>query len=111
MKSLLSWFILLVSITLLVSSCASSDDSTTTASNESTSTTDDSGGTDDFDPTLVVVVVLSVVEVELSEAVNSSFSSLLEHDENSNVMLTKRTSQEVRLFILFLSKKTLNKKD
>jgi hypothetical protein len=56
MKSLLSWFILLVSITLLVSSCASSDDSTTTASNESTSTTDDSGGTDDFDPTLVVVV-------------------------------------------------------
>jgi alpha-tubulin suppressor-like RCC1 family protein len=34
MKSLLSWFILLVSITLLVSSCASSDDSTTTASND-----------------------------------------------------------------------------
>ena len=51
----------------------------------------------------VVVVVLSVVEVELSEAVNSSFSSLLEHDENSNVMLTKRINQEVRLFILFLS--------
>ena len=50
MKSLLSWFILLVSITLLVSSCASSDDSTTTASNESTSTTGD------IDPTLVVVV-------------------------------------------------------
>jgi hypothetical protein len=33
--------------------------------------------------------------------------SLLEHDENSNVMLTKRTNQEVRLFILFIYRKLL----
>ena len=50
MKNIFCWFILLVSITLLISSCAESDDSTTTASNESTSTTGD------IDPSLVVVV-------------------------------------------------------
>ena len=50
MKNIFCWFILLVSITLLISSCASSDDNTTTASNESTSTTGD------IDPSLVVVV-------------------------------------------------------
>ena len=50
MKSLLSWFILLVSITLLVSSCAKPD------SSDASSTTDDSGATGDIDPTLVVVV-------------------------------------------------------
>jgi hypothetical protein len=31
--------------------------------------------------------------------------SLLAHDENKNVMLTIRTNQEVRLFILFLCRK------
>ena len=41
---------------------------------------------------------------ELAVLVYSS-SSLLEHDENSNVMLTKRTNQEVRLFILFIYRK------
>ena len=50
MKNIFCQFILLVSITLLISSCAESDDSTTTASNESTSTTGD------IDPSLVVVV-------------------------------------------------------
>ena len=44
MKSLTSWFVLIVSITLLVSSCSSSDDSTTTASDESTGATGTTGG-------------------------------------------------------------------
>jgi hypothetical protein len=44
MKSLTSWFVLIVSITLLVSSCSSSDDSTTTASDESTGATGATGG-------------------------------------------------------------------
>ena len=52
-RSLLSWFILIVSIALLVSSCAKSDSS---GSSGASSTTDDSGGTGDIDPTLVVVV-------------------------------------------------------
>jgi hypothetical protein len=38
---------------------------------------------------------------ELAVLVYSS-SSLLEHDENSNVMLTKRINQDNKLFILFL---------
>jgi hypothetical protein len=38
---------------------------------------------------------------ELAVLVNSS-SSLLEHDENSNVMLTTRTNQDNKLFIFVL---------
>ena len=38
---------------------------------------------------------------ELAVLVYSS-SSLLEHDENSNVMLTKRINQDNKLFIFFL---------
>jgi len=45
-------------------------------------------------PELVPVLVPGVL-------VDSS-SSLLEHDENSNVMLTKRINQDNKLFILFL---------
>jgi len=49
-------------------------------------------------------MVVLVPEPELAVLVYSS-SSLLEHDENKNVMLTKRTNQEVRLFILFIYRK------
>ena len=40
-----------------------------------------------------------------SPAVVSAPSSLLEHDETSNVMLTKRINQYNTLFILFLYRK------
>jgi hypothetical protein len=40
-------------------------------------------------------------DVEESSAVVAAPSSLLEHDENSNVMLTKRINQDNRLFIFF----------
>jgi len=46
---------------------------------------------------------------ELAVLVYSS-SSLLEHDENSNVMLTKRINQDNKHFIFFLFRK-LKKKD
>ena len=42
-----------------------------------------------------------VLVPELAVLVYSS-SSLLEHDENSNVMLTKRINQDNKLFIFFL---------
>jgi hypothetical protein len=41
-------------------------------------------------------------DVEESSAVVEAPSSLLEHDENSNVMLTKRINQDNKLFIFFL---------
>ena len=40
-------------------------------------------------------------DVEESSAVVEAPSSLLEHDENSNVMLTKRINQDNKLFIFF----------
>ena len=46
-------------------------------------------------------LVVLVPEPELAVLVYSS-SSLLEHDENSNVMLTKRINPDKILFILFL---------
>jgi hypothetical protein len=49
-------------------------------------------------------MVVLVPEPELAVLVYSS-SSLLEHDENKNVMLTKRINQYNTLFILFLYRK------
>ena len=46
-------------------------------------------------------LVVLVPEPELAVLVYSS-SSLLEHDENSNVMLTKRINQDNKLFTFFL---------
>ena len=46
-------------------------------------------------------LVVLVPEPELAVLVYSS-SSLLEHDENSNVMLTKRINPDNKLFIFFL---------
>ena len=45
---------------------------------------------------------VSPEDVEESSAVVEAPSSLLEHDENSNVMLTKRINQDNKLFISFL---------
>ena len=48
-----------------------------------------------------LVVLVPEPEPELAVLVYSS-SSLLEHDENSNVMLTKRINPDNKLFIFFL---------
>ena len=57
MKSIMSWLVLIVSITLLVSSCSTEDSSDQNFSDDSTAASDESTSTtDDFDPTLVVVV-------------------------------------------------------
>ena len=56
MKSLTSWFILIVSIALLVSSCAKSDDSktaTTSSTDDTTSSSDDSSSTTELEGTWV----------------------------------------------------------
>ena len=42
MRSLTSWFVLMVSIAVLVSSCAKSDDSKTASTDNTTSSSDDS---------------------------------------------------------------------
>ena len=60
-----------------------------------------------FDERLALSSAITVDETllelvpELAVLVYSS-SSLLEHDENSNVMLTKRINQDNKLFIFFL---------
>jgi hypothetical protein len=57
MKSIMSWLVLIVSITLLVSSCSTEDSSDQNFSDDSTAASDESTSTtDDFDPSLVVVV-------------------------------------------------------
>ena len=51
-----------------------------------------------------LVVLVPEPEPELAVLVYSS-SSLLEHDETSTAMLTKRINQDNKLFILFIFRK------
>ena len=93
MKSLTSWFVLIVSIAVIVSSCAKSDDSKTASTDNTTSSSDDSTSTTDTTAPTVASVsttadnqssvsITDNITVIFSEAVDTTYLTTSTSDTN-----------------------------
>ena len=97
MKSLLSWFVLIVSIAILISSCAKSDDSKTASTDNTTSSSDDSSdnsssSSDSTAPTVTsvsttadnqsAVSITDNITVTFSEAMDTTYVTTSTSDTN-----------------------------
>ena len=80
MKSLTSWFILIVSIAVIVSSCAKSDDSKTASSDNTTSSSGGSSTTDTTAPTVTSVSTTAENQssVSITDNITVTFSEAMD---------------------------------
>ena len=107
MKSLLSWFVLIVSIAILISSCAKSDDSKTASTDNTTSSSDDSSdnsssSSDSTAPTVTsvsttadnqsAVSITDNITVTFSEAMD--YTSITTNIDNSSCYGTLMVSSD-----------------